>query len=335
MTLVAAWIRRTPGTEELIVASDSRLSGGVTLDHAPKILRLDRQDAVLAYCGSTSVAYPIVLQLKAGLDAYDETRSRVLDITQLRTHIQNMIERLRSSVSCHELDDSASTGFKILLAGYSWRLNEFYIVAFKFNIRTGEFSSHRVGGGLGFHFMSDVHENEKAARNRLLKRLASRPDASNRRLNWEPLESLLTAIRDPNVYDIGGPPQIIKIYRHSNTLPINVLWSETVKMGHVSVTRHHVTHLGRALLEYEKSRYLTLELDNFSLIEPWKIGRLIDKKNEEKLNEARYAQLESLANTIKALSVEKKRRVFLNELVTRGASFDEIRPFLIAGNRAF
>ncbi len=332
MTLVAAWIRRTAGTEELIVASDSRLSGGVTLDHAPKILRLDRQDAVLAYCGSTSVAYPIVLQLKAGLDAYDETRSRVLDITQLRTHVQNIIERLRTSVSCHKLDDSASTGFKILLAGYSWRLNEFYIVAFKFDIRTGEFNSYRVGGRLGFHFMSDVHENEKTAQTRLLKNLALRRDPSNRRLNWEPLEPLLTAIRDPDIYDIGGPPQIVKIYRHSNTLPINVLWSESVKMGQVSVARHHITHLGRPLLDYEKSRYLTLDLDNFSLIEPWKISRLIDKKNEDSLNEAKHEQLASLLSTIRALSTEKQKRLLLNELVARRASFDEIRPFLIPGS---
>lgn len=328
MTLVAAWIRRTPGGEELIVASDSRLSGGVALDHAPKIFRLERQDAVLAYCGSTSVAYPIVLQLKAGLDAYEETRSRVLDITQLRTHIQKIIERLRISVSCHDLDDSASTGFKILLAGHSWRYNQFYILMFKLDLRTGEFNSFRVGGELGFHFMSDVSINENNAKNRLLRQLDSRPKSSNRNLNWEPLDSLLEAIRDPHIQDIGGPPQIVKIYRHSNTLPINVLWSNVVRENGNAYTRHYVTHLGRTLLEYEKSRYLTLDLNTHSLIEPWKIGQLIVERNKEKDAELKNEKMVDLVNCIRSLSIRKVKEANLTRLIKMGAAFDQLQPYL-------
>ena len=77
MTLVASWVRVTPGGEELVIASDSRLTGGLALDHAPKIFRLERQDAVIAYCGPTVVAYPILLQLKSSLDGHEETRCQV------------------------------------------------------------------------------------------------------------------------------------------------------------------------------------------------------------------------------------------------------------------
>jgi hypothetical protein len=34
LTLVVAWIRRASANEELVVACDSRLTGGLSLDHA-------------------------------------------------------------------------------------------------------------------------------------------------------------------------------------------------------------------------------------------------------------------------------------------------------------
>jgi len=47
---------------EMIVASDSRLSGGQAWDGNPKILMLPRSDAVLAFAGYTGVAYPLMIQ---------------------------------------------------------------------------------------------------------------------------------------------------------------------------------------------------------------------------------------------------------------------------------
>lgn len=76
MTLVATWIRQTKSNEELVIASDSRVTGGIVINCAPKLFRLERNDAVLAYCGPTMVAYPILLQIKASLDAHEETRER-------------------------------------------------------------------------------------------------------------------------------------------------------------------------------------------------------------------------------------------------------------------
>ena len=47
MTLVAAWIRQRSERDELIVASDSRLSFGARWDCCPKVFPLAREDSVL------------------------------------------------------------------------------------------------------------------------------------------------------------------------------------------------------------------------------------------------------------------------------------------------
>jgi hypothetical protein len=47
MTLCISWVRQVGSVTEMIVASDSRLSGGQFWDANPKILMLPRTDSVL------------------------------------------------------------------------------------------------------------------------------------------------------------------------------------------------------------------------------------------------------------------------------------------------
>ncbi len=49
MTLGVEWVRQVGGTQELVVASDSRLSGGQAWDGNAKIMLLPRSDAVLSF----------------------------------------------------------------------------------------------------------------------------------------------------------------------------------------------------------------------------------------------------------------------------------------------
>lgn len=280
MTLVAAWVRVTPGGEELIVASDSRLTGGITLDHAPKIFRLERQDAVIAYCGPTLVAYPIILQIKASLDGHEETRSRVVDIVHLKSHIEKTIESLRSKVADLPSKDGTNKAFKFLLAGYSWKTNVFRIWTFRFDLKTGEFNAYSARKSGDFVFMSDSAKNEKLALDTLIRKMKGDEHRSLKRLNWEPLNILMDIIRNPSIKDIGGPPQLVKIYKHANTLPINLLWPARIVSYGIPCQRFEVTHLGRPLLDYERSRYLTLDPEACDLVEPWNISERLNRYND-------------------------------------------------------
>lgn len=326
MTLVAAWIRRTPGAEELVIASDSRLTGGITLSHAPKLFPLDRNDAVLAYCGPTVVAYPILLQIKASLDAHDETRNRVIDIVDLKAHIEKTIERLRFQISDMPTNDETDKGFKFLLAGYSWKFSKFRAWMFRFDNTTRDFNAHSVfTSGHSFTFMSDVSKNEVLARNLLIKNISKNAGKIGRRLDWEPLDVLLSFIRDETINDIGGPPQIIKVYRHSNLLPINVLWPELRQLSGLSCLEYQINHLGRPILGYEKTRLLTLDPDSGELIEPWKIRAYTKERNER-------AFQHQLAKRLVALLAWKRKckntQVIINAMLQQGAAFNEVQAVM-------
>jgi len=311
LTLVAAWIRSTSVGDELLVASDSRVRGGIKIDHAPKIFRLERNDAVIAYCGPTLVAYPILLQIKSGLDGYDETRNRVIDIVDLKAHVEKIIERLRYPIEDLPSQDGSNKQFKFMLAGYSWKTNRFRVWIFRYDVSTGAFNAFSMMNKHRVQFMSDCDENEKTA-GIYLQNFFRKISPKDRILAWEPLKVLIQMIHDNKVEDIGGPPQLVKVYRHANTLPINILWAEAYFKNYLKRNYFYITHLGRPLLGYERSRYLTLDTTTFELIEPWKIQyqleRYKDEEEEGVKSHLKQKVLIVISNIYRKKSLQEKLR---------------------------
>lgn len=333
MTLVVSWIRTEGNTDELLVASDSRISGGTSLDQAPKILRLLRNDAVLAFCGSTRLAYPIVIQIQLALDAYEPTRKRLIDIVDLPAHLKKIIEFIRKTVT--DLPDGSDerTAFKIMLAGFSWRTSSFKSWVLRFDLRNGAFTAHpmrahRVGGRRIFaQFMSDEQGNEARARAFLDKTMRTGLGSA-----WTPFDALLEQIEDVELRDVGGPPQLVKIYRHANTLPINTIWpfAEAGLEGHLK--RYYVTHFGRALLPYERTDYLSLNCLDRELIEPWKVQGYVEALNADEAvaAAARYrdVMLSRLAWTVAAVSKRKSKQELATDMIRSGVVCSEIAAAL-------
>lgn len=324
MTLIAAWIRCTPGGEELVVSSDSRITGGIMMNHAPKIFRLKRGDAVLAYCGPTLVAYPILIQIQASLDAHEETRSRIVDIVHLKSHIRKTIELLRLPIEDLPSKDDSNRSFKFLLAGYSWKTATFRVWTFRYDIRSGEFNAFSMPRKHRFVFMSDCFENERDATVKLLRRMANGGNRVARGVDWEPLEVLFGFIRDPSLHDIGGPPQIVKVYKHANTLPINVIWPDDEIGYRAKKQSFQITHLGRPLLGYEKTRYLTLDPETMDLVEPWKIRDRIKQCNDSDEARRKHELLRLLCCALAELRKKKDLQERLTEMVANKMPFEEM-----------
>lgn len=325
MTLIASWIRVTPGGEELVVASDSRVTGGLKLDHAPKIFQLERQDAVIAYCGQTIVAYPILLQIKASLDGHEETRSRVLDLVHLKAHIEKVIGSLRSEIGDLPSQDGTNRAFKFLLAGYSWKMSAFRMWTFRYDITTGEFNAHSARKSGDFVFMSDSAVNEKRAVDSLIYRVKKDPKGSLKRLNWQPLEVLFEVIRDPGVLDIGGPPQLVKVYKHANTLPLNIIWpKEEILMG-CREKEFAVTHLGRPLLGYERSRYLAMDPESLELIEPWNVAERLEAIRARETVRIQKCLQAEICRAISSLRDKRALHELLRQMYAQGVSLERIR----------
>ena len=325
MTLVAAWVRKNKNSQELIVASDSRVTGGIAINCAPKLFRLERNDAVLAYCGPTVVAYPILLQIKAGLDAHEETRERIIDVVDLKSHIEKTIERLRTQIRDLPSKDDTHRSFKFLLAGYSWKFSKFRAWVFRYDITSGEFNAFSMPDTKHqFIFMSDVEKNELIAKNALLKDIYHDHSKPKERLDWEPLKVLISAIENAEVNDIGGPPQLMKIYKHANILPINVLWpEEKIVAGHFT-KNYEITHLGRPLLGYERTRLLTLDPLTWEFVEPWNVREHVAYYNE---CEERKLRAELLTDLLIRLVWQRNAlelKATLTAMISAGSPFAEL-----------
>lgn len=274
MTLVAAWIRQRKERDELVVASDSRLSFGARWDCCPKIFPLSRNDSVLAFCGDTAFAYPVLLQLSKSIENYKKSQSREMDITGLRPHFIKIIERMKKEV--HDLPSEESAinlnDFKILFAGYSWKDKRFRAWSLfykedldRFHFLPLTFHKRRTGWTKPFIFIGD-HVRE--ATGELYKLLGERDKLMTGALDMEPLEILTQFIKEPKYHEIAGPPQLVRVYPYAHVLPINVLWPMEKP--------DQISHFGRPLLSYEGSKYACLDLRNLELLSPVDANRRVE-----------------------------------------------------------
>jgi len=252
MTLAMAWVRIMPdGCEELIVASDSRLSGGGRrIDCVPKILALPRSDSFICFAGETDYAYPLMLQAMLAIEGYDRSRSRAMDIREMKGQVLNifnaMIESVDNQVNRDEVPD-----VRFIFGGYSWVRKQFRIWLLEYDKNAGRMVSSRINNRMGnftrFCFAGDK-EWTKLARKRLGELLRARYNlrrgaSDSQGFDLEPFEVLRDLLRekaDDRWCSIGGPPQVIKVYQHMNARPIGVYWPNK-DLGKITVSVRELT----------------------------------------------------------------------------------------------
>lgn len=261
MTLVAAWIRKVDDIEELVVASDSRLRFGCAWDYSPKIMPLARGDSVLCFAGDTFYAYPMLIQLKSALEMNEKILSRAVDISDLRSYVISIIEEMRLAV--HDLPSGTiaqDNDYRFILAGYSWKFSEFRIWHVQYQENIKKFSYRSIGinpkknnEGRSFVFIGDHIGDARKRLNELVKSKVLEYGV----LNWEPLEVLRDMSLNECYPEIGGAPQIIKIYKFMSSMPYNVYWP----------SKHEGSMYfgGRKLLPFEKNKYLTIDMETMSV----------------------------------------------------------------------
>jgi hypothetical protein len=259
MTLVAAWIRTVGSVEELLVASDSRLRGEGAWDCCPKIMTLPRSDAVICFAGDTALAYPLMLQMRAAIDIYTRSRTRAMDLYDMKGHTL----RVFNGMLTHLVDlpkglkTPSAPRVEFVLAGFSWRKRHFAIWRLYYDKHISGFTFLRVGNWKG------IKEPRKAAlfgdslpeaRGVLKRILKERKKLTTGPLDMEPFEVIRDMSRDVNHPNVGGAPQVAKVYRHMNSQVFGVFWPER--------SSRRVTVLGRPLLDYEETDFGVLDPDN-------------------------------------------------------------------------
>jgi hypothetical protein len=228
MTLTVAFIRKLPkrrDREELVMASDSRLTGGQCFDQGPKLFALPRSDALLGLAGDTYYAYPLALHLQATIASYARSADRRFPLDKAIVHACKVFTqsyRLIHTLPVGErLPVEGDAHF--ILGGYSWHDNGFRIWKVSTDRAKREFPLRRVQNRLFFTGTKAAVREAMERTNRLLKQRKRTLDT----MDLEPVEVLRDIVREGTYPDVGGAIQVAKVFRHMNSQFYATLWACT------------------------------------------------------------------------------------------------------------
>lgn len=261
MTISLAWIRKVNTVEELVLASDSRLSFGCRWDCSPKILSFPRGDCAISFAGNTMYAYPVILQAIAAVSQHPRLLSRGMDLDDLKGHLLRVLNSMVSLIHDLPRGEETDPDTTFLFAGWSWKHGRFKIWVLHYDAHIKKFTFRPTNKWRGlnnqkvFAFTGDYETEYK---DRLVNVLRTKNKLTSGGLDMEPLEVLRDMLRDAKFDLIGGAPQIMKIYKYSSSKPYAVFWPNKASAS--------VSLLGRPLLDYERSDYLVLDTDTLETI---------------------------------------------------------------------
>lgn len=284
MTIALAWVRRIHDCEELVFASDSRLSGdGRDFDACPKIMTLSRGDCAIAFAGYTGDAFPLMLQLLLAIESHEPSRRRSLDITAIRKHALKVFDAMFKQVQSNTTPKTSTLPeVEFLFGGYSWVRKSFQIWSIEYRVGDGRFSAHprklllysqdaktfllrtkRMESNAA-SMVAFAGDQASVAEKLLVERMNSQyPGGSNYPgLDMEPFEVVRDMLRaEDKASTIGGAPQIVKVYQYMQAAPLGVYWPNRAG-GRIFL-------LGRPCLDYERLERFILDPDSLISSNPW------------------------------------------------------------------
>jgi hypothetical protein len=159
MTLAAAWVRTMPRGAEMVFASDSRLRQGGAWDSCPKIFKLPRSDALMAFAGETLWAYPIIAQTINDVGAFPPSRGRRSDIRVARGHALRVINQMVRA------GDALVNGLHVpetefLFGGWSWEIQRFGLWRIHWN-RAEQMFRHETAAPTPFGLVRFVGDRDQ------------------------------------------------------------------------------------------------------------------------------------------------------------------------------
>lgn len=228
MTLVTAWTRTTGTGRELWVMSDSRLSGGKFWDYGPKIFGIGRSDALIAFAGDTAWTYPLIAQISSYVESFVNLRERVLDISDTYELIIQMLNESLTFISKAINPSLKVPDCQFIFAGYSARRKDFFVRRIVFHPKRQRFES-RMARTVGGEFLTLIGDREPlGAMHRRMSEQRKKSRTDPGRLDMLPAEAFYAILSSKRYSDIGGAPQVAKVYQHMNQRHFGVYWPPEV-----------------------------------------------------------------------------------------------------------
>jgi hypothetical protein len=270
MTLGVAWIRKTAEGEEILFASDSRLSDSELIwDDCPKLLVLPRLGTVAGFSGSTLQAYPLLLQIFSSIGSYRPAADGTMEFFHMLGHLERVANAMMQRITLDpalvrirggNTQEFATSGDTLVIGGYSRLTGKMVIRLLGYEPDRNRWRFHSVRPSTSFGTARTIAvygDRRSVSRYRfLLKKslIARGTHASSVAFDLEPLEVLcgLLSMRDSTAEklpmdrrpaSIGGAPQVIRVLAGAHATSLAVRWE--------SDSSENVFLQGRMTLAYE------------------------------------------------------------------------------------
>jgi hypothetical protein len=237
VTLVTCWVRRNRTVREVVVAADSRVSGGESWDSCPKIVVLPRPSTVMAMSGEVGDSHTFVVHAINSCHLLDGHTVGRTDIRYLANQLHRVFDDNRKHVGDLPVGTTVPRvpDVHLALVGWSWRRTRFELYTYRFNAdgRVVHDSQAIDGVTKSSFFMGDaaaIARKRLTAINRAARAEAQRRAGPGVRLpiqshyDWEPLDVLLQLVGDSAIRSVGGHPQVARIYQSG--LTEQFLWKD-------------------------------------------------------------------------------------------------------------
>lgn len=230
MTICISWLRKTNNLEELVFISDSRLRSYGAWDANPKIFPLDRTDCAICFAGDTQYSYPLMIQIQNAIKSFKMSQSRFQDLTHFKGHLLNIMNSMLLFKSDYE-----EPLVRFIFGGYSWQNERFLLWNIFYDKKSKLFVAAKVKPWKGIksdRFISVIGDYTDIFYDKLKILLGKKNKFTSGNFDMEPLEALTAMLIEnkessshEKYPDIGGAPQLLKVYKHLNVLPIAVKWN--------------------------------------------------------------------------------------------------------------
>lgn len=243
MTISISWRRQFRNVDEIVFASDSRLSAGYRWDCAQKVFPIEGPNFAVSFAGNAEFALPCIFHLQEAVKTYGRYRTGAARIGEIAGEFVRIINQLRMIV-----DDQLNAQFdktSFLISGYDHHDGQPFQKKVLFNKQIDRFCLYRFGGfkileyGFRIGFVGDLWHCYRRA-------LYEAMSKSSTVLDYQPLSALWSVISQQTKHSsVGGMPQIVKVYKSRNYLPYAVKefdGSQDVFLYGRPLLSHHISH---------------------------------------------------------------------------------------------
>ncbi len=141
MTVTIAWVRKSDRADQLLMVSDSRISGGELFYAWPKIVCLNGKFAI-AFADDSQHAFPMMQQLALAMESHRPSQLGFLTISEIRTHalkiFAEMAKLMPPSPYMHPPQETIPKA-SFIIGGYDWSKKKYEIWSINYRKKIATF----------------------------------------------------------------------------------------------------------------------------------------------------------------------------------------------------